>query len=188
MGELVAVENVTLDGVLQAPGRLDEDTRDGFTAGGWAVPYMDSVAMAETGKQMATSAALLLGRRTYLDLYGHWPAQTDGNPFTTVLNEARKYVVSTTMTSPPWQNSTLLAGVDEVPAVKSELAGDLVVLGSGDLLRSLGTLVDRYVLSIYPLALGAGRRLTFPASEFELVSSVPTGTGVIIATYARTTS
>jgi len=82
MAELVVVENVTLDGVLQAPGRPDEDTRDGFTAGGWAVPYMDQVAMEQAGKNMATSAALLLGRRTYLDLYGFWPKQTDGNPFT----------------------------------------------------------------------------------------------------------
>lgn len=187
MGELVAFEHVTLDGVMQAPGRPDEDTRDGFTAGGWAAPYQDAVAMEQAGKGMSTSAALLLGRRTYEDFYGYWPAQTDGNPFTTVLNEARKYVVSRTLTSLPWQNSALVR-VDEVAAVKAELAGDLVVLGSGDLLRSLGPLVDRFVLSIYPLALGTGRRLPLPAGGFELVSSVPTGTGVIIATYARTTS
>ncbi len=188
MGELVAVEHVTLDGVMQSPGRPDEDTRDGFTAGGWAGPYTDAVAMEQVGKHMATSSALLLGKRTYLDLYSHWPKQTDGNPFTEVLNNARKYVLSTTMTSLPWQNSTLLTGVDEVPAVKERLDGDLVVLGSGVLLASLGTMVDRYVLSTYPLTLGEGRRLPWPAGTFELVSSVPTGTGVIIATYARTTS
>ena len=188
MAELVVVEHVTLDGVLQAPARRDEDTRGGFTAGGWAVPYMDAIAMEQAGKGMATAAALLLGRRTYLDFHGFWPKQTDGNPFTEVLNAAPKYVVSRTLTELPWQNSTQLAGVGEVPALKERLTGDLVVLGSGELVGSLGTLVDRYVLSIHPLALGAGRRLTFPAGAFDLVSSVTTGTGVIIATYVRTAS
>lgn len=188
MAELVVIENVTLDGVLQAPGRPDEDTRDGFTAGGWAAPYMDQVAMEQAGKNMAGSAALLLGRRTYLDLYGYWPKQTDGNPFTTVLNAAPKYVVSTTLTEPPWQNSTRLASVDDIPAVKQRLSGDLVVLGSGELVASLGGLVDRYVLSIHPLALGHGRRLRLPPGGFELTGSVTTGTGVLIATYVRTTS
>jgi dihydrofolate reductase len=188
MGELVVVEHVTLDGVMQAPGRPDEDTRGGFTAGGWAAPYMDSVAMEQAGKAMATSAALLLGRFTYLDLHEFWPKQTDDNPFTEVLNNARKYVLSTTLTALPWANSTLLSSVDEVPAIKERLDGDLVVLGSGVLVESLGALVDRYVLSTYPLALGAGQRLALPPGAFELVSSVTTGTGVVIATYARTTS
>jgi len=188
MAELVVIENVTLDGVMQAPGRPDEDTRDGFSHGGWAVPCMDAVAMEQAAKGMATSAALLLGRRTYLDFHGFWPKQTDGNPFTAVLNEAPKYVVSRTLTDLPWQNSTRLSGVDEIPALKARLSGDLVVLGSGELVSTLGELVDRYVLSIHPLALGTGRRLVLPAGRFDLVSSVPTGTGVIIATYVRTTS
>ena len=188
MADLVVVENVTIDGVMQAPGRADEDTRDGFTAGGWGRPYADAVGMEQAGKGMATSAALLLGRRTYQDFYGFWPKQTDGNPFTPVLNEAPKYVVTRTLTELPWQNSTRLSGVDEVPALKERLTGDLVVLGSGELVASLGELVDRYMLSIHPLALGAGRRFTPPAGTFDLVSSVPTGTGVIIATYARTGS
>lgn len=183
MAELVVIEHVTLDGVMQAPGRADEDIRGGFAHGGWAAPYMDAVAM-----EHATSAALLLGRRTYQDFHGFWPKQTDGNPFTEVLNDARKYVLTSTLTELPWQNSTRLSGLDEVAALKARLVGDLVVLGSGELVRSLGSLVDRYVLSTYPLALGTGRRLTLPAGTFDLVSSVPTGTGVIIATYARTTS
>lgn len=188
MGDLVVYGNVTLDGVMQRPGRADEDTDGGFTASGWAAPYPDHVMMEQTGKGMATSAALLLGKRTYLDFYGHWPKQTDGNPFTDVLNNAQKYVLSTTMTSPPWQNSTLLTSVDEVPAVKERLDGDLVVLGSGVLVESLGTLIDRFVVSTYPLALGKGKRLAFPAGGYELVSSVPTTTGVLISTYVRTTS
>jgi dihydrofolate reductase len=187
MADLVVLEHVTLDGVMQAPGRPDEDPRDGFTAGGWAVPYMDAVAMEQARKGMATSAAMLFGRRTYLDLYGYWPKQTDGNPFTEALNAAPKYVVSTTLTDLPWQNSTLLPSLDGLAALKEQLPGDLVVLGSGELVASLGAHVDRYVLSIYPLALGHGRRLRLPAGGFELTESVTTGTGVLIATYVRTT-
>jgi dihydrofolate reductase len=97
-------------------------------------------------------------------------------------------VMTRTLAELPWQNSVRLSSVDEVAAVCSSLDGDLVVLGSGELVASLGTLVDRYVLSINPIALGAGRRLVLPATSFELVSAVPTTTGVIIATYARTTS
>lgn len=188
MAELVVFEHVTLDGVMQAPGRPDEDTRDGFTAGGWAAPYMDAVAMEQAGKGMSTSAAMLFGRRTYQDFHGYWPKQTDGNPFTAALNAAPKYVVSRTLTDLPWQNSTLLPSLDELPALKARLTGDLVVLGSGELVASLGEHVDRYVLSIYPLALGHGRRLRLPAGAFELTESVTTGTGVLIATYVRTTS
>ncbi|MFI7677825.1 dihydrofolate reductase family protein [Actinophytocola sp. NPDC049390] len=188
MAELVVFEHVTLDGVMQAPGRPDEDRRDGFTAGGWAAPYMDSVAMAQAGKSMATSAAMLFGRRTYQDFHGYWPKQTDGNPFTAALNAAPKYVVSTTLTDLPWENSALLPSLDALPALKARLTGDLVVLGSGELVASLGTHVDRYVLSTYPLALGHGRRLRLPPGEFELTESVTTGTGVVIGTYVRTTS
>lgn len=187
MADLVVVENVTIDGVMQAPGRPDEDTRDGFTAGGWAVPYMDPVAMEQAAKAMSTSAAMLFGRRTYLDLHGYWSARTDGNPFTAALNAAPKYVVSRTLTDLPWQNSTRLAAVDELPALKDRLPGDLVVLGSGELVAALDGLVDRLVLSIHPLALSHGRRLRLPACGFELAASVTTGTGVLIATYVRTT-
>jgi dihydrofolate reductase len=188
MAELVVVENVTLDGVMQAPGRPDEDTRDGFTAGGWAVPYMDSTAMEQAMKGMSTSVAMLFGRRTYLDLHGYWTKQTDGNPFTPVLNAAPKYVVSRTLTDLPWENSTLLPSLDDLPALKARLTGDLVVLGSGELVAALGAHVDRYELSIHPLALGHGRRLRIPAGAFELTKSVTTGTGVLIATYVRTTA
>jgi dihydrofolate reductase len=188
MADLVVVEHVTLDGIMQGPGRPDEDTRDGFTEGGWAAQYMDAVAMEQSGRGMASASALLLGRRTYLDFHAHWTKQADGNPFTDSLNRSRKYVVSRTLTSTPWENSTVLSGVDEVAAVKERLTGDLVVLGSGALVASLGALVDRYVLSINPVALGTGRRLVLPAGGLDLVGTVTTGTGVIIATYARTTS
>ena len=187
---IVAVESVTLDGVMQAPGRPDEDTRDGFAHGGWAVPYNDEVMGRAMGERMATDGALLLGRRTYEDFHGYWPRQTD-NPYTDVLNRTRKYVASTTLSEPlPWQNSVLLTG-DAADAVADLKAHDaepnLAVLGSGALLQSLMArgLVDEFLLLIHPLVLGSGRRL-FPggaAALLRLVDSVTTTKGVIIATY-----
>jgi dihydrofolate reductase len=194
MGTLTVVNNVTLDGVMQAPGRCDEDERDGFTHGGWAQPYSDPVMARVMGEGMAAgNGSLLFGRRTYLDFAGFWPKQTD-NPFTPVLDARRKYVASTTLTEPlPWSNSVLLDGdaAKSVAELKAETADDLVVLGSGDLCRTLiqHDLVDQYVLSIHPLVLGTGRRLFTDGAAFatlRLVDSVPTTTGVLIATYRRT--
>jgi dihydrofolate reductase len=173
---------------MQAPGRPDEDRRGGFEQGGWAVPYNDEVMAGVAGEGMANPASLLFGRRTYEDFFSFWPHQTD-NPFTEVLNNSRKYVASQTLTAPlPWSNSTLLDGdaADAVADLKRR--EDLLVLGSGELVQSLRrrNLVDEYVLLIHPLVLGAGRRL-FPdgaaATKLRLVKTVPTTTGVIIATY-----
>lgn len=194
MRTLTVVNNVTLDGVMQAPGRCDEDERDGFTHGGWAQPYSDPVMARVMGEGMAAgNGSLLFGRRTYLDFAGFWPKQTD-NPFTPVLDARRKYVASTTLTEPlPWSNSVLLDGdaAKSVAELKAETADDLVVLGSGELCRTLiqHDLVDQYVLSIHPLVLGTGRRLFTDGAAFatlRLVDSLPTTTGVLIATYRRT--
>jgi dihydrofolate reductase len=189
MRQIVVTNNVSLDGVMQAPGRPDEDERDGFTRGGWAVPYADPVAGQVMGKGMATTDALLLGRRTYEDFAGYWPQQ-EGNPFTGFLDNVGKYVASATLTEPlPWRNSTLLSGdaADAVARLKREPGKDIAVLGSGELIDSLRRrgLVDRYVLLIHPLLLGSGRRLFPDGAEagLELVDSVTTATGVIIATY-----
>src|SRR5215469_10234849 len=103
MSKVIVFELLTLDGVMQAPGRPDEDRRGGFEHGGWAIPYNDPVMAAEMGKAMAQAQArggdLLLGRRTYEDFYQVWPGRTD-NPYTEVLNRARKYVASTTLAEP----------------------------------------------------------------------------------------
>lgn len=190
MGKVVVVNNVTLDGVMQAPGRPDEDTRGGFSHGGWAQRYNDPVMGQEMGKHMAQSGPLLLGRRTYEDFYSFWPHQTD-NPITDVLNAAQKYVASTTLSEPlPWKNSTLLSGdaADAVADLKKAHDKDIVVLGSGELLRSLMRrgLIDEYLLLIHPLVLGSGRRLfdeDSAVTSLRLVASVTTTTGVVIATY-----
>jgi dihydrofolate reductase len=191
MAKIVVTESVTLDGVVQGLGRADEDPRDGFDLGGWGRKYQDPVMMEVMGKGMAEVGALLFGRRTYEDFFHAWAGRTDGNPFTDVLDNTPKYVASTTLAEPlVWKNSTLLGA--DLPAAVAELkaavGGSVVVLGSGALVRSLAEhgLVDEYVLSVHPLVLGKGRRL-FPAegpgAELRLVDSVPTTTGVVIATY-----
>lgn len=195
MGKIIVTNDVTLDGVMQAPARPDEDTRGGFTHGGWAVPYVDEVMGRVMGEGMARGGALLLGRRTYEDLYAVWPNRSD-NPYTPVLDNTQKYVASTTLQEPlPWQNSTLLTGdvVEAVARLKEQLDGDLGVLGSGELIQTLmrHDLIDEFVLLIHPLVLGSGRRL-FPDggafAKLDLVNSVPTTTGVVIATYRRATA
>jgi dihydrofolate reductase len=182
--------NLSLDGVMQAPGRPDEDTRGGFQRGGWALPYNDPVMGRVMGEGMAQTGALLLGRRTYQDFAGFWPHQKD-NPFTEVLDNIRKYVASRTLAEPlPWKNSTLLQGdaATAVATLKKEPGPDIAILGSGELIQSLrsGNLIDEYVCLIHPLVLGSGRRLFpdgGPSSELRLASSVTTTTGVVIATY-----
>jgi dihydrofolate reductase len=141
-------------------------------------------------ESMATTGALLFGRRTYEDFYAVWPNRTD-NPFTAVLNNTRKYVASTTMDEPlPWMNSTLLKGeaAEAVARLKAQGGKDLVVLGSGDLLQSLmrRNLIDEYLLLIHPLVLGSGRRLFNDGGSFaalRLIDTKTTTTGVVIATY-----
>jgi len=185
--EVVAVESVTLDGVMQAPGRPDEDERGGFAHGGWAVPYNDPVMGRAMGARMARGGALLLGRRTYEDLHGYWPRQPP-NPFTEKLTRTTKYVASTTLREPlPWENSVLLDG-DAVAAVRRMKAGDedLGIIGSGALVRALARarLVDELLLLVHPLVLGTGQRLFDGVdAALRLVDTLTTTKGVIIATY-----
>ena len=139
MSKIVVVENLSLDGVMQAPGRADEDVRGGFAHGGWAMPYNDAVKFQIMAGGMAEAGPMLFGRRTYEDFYKVWPNRTD-NPFTAVLDNAQKYVASTTLTEPlPWENSTLLTGdvAEAVARLKEQPGKDIVVLGSGELVRSL---------------------------------------------------
>src|SRR5712671_2938378 len=187
MSKAVVFMNLTLDGVMQAPGRPDEDPRGGFEHGGWAMPYATMEAAEES---MAYTGALLLGRRTYEDFYAVWPNRTD-NPFTAVLNNTQKYVASTTLEEPlSWSNSTLLKGdaTEAVARLKEQPGKDLVILGSGELIQSLmrRNLIDEYVLLIHPLVLGSGRRLFTDgggSATLRLLDIKSATTGVVIATY-----
>ena len=191
MSKLVVNENVTLDGVMQAPSGHDEDRRGGFEHGGWAPPYFDQVMADVAAEGIAKGGALLFGRRTFEQFASFWSTQTDDNPFAAVLNERQKYVASTTLKEPlPWRNSTVLEGdaMEAVATLKEQPGGDLVVLGSGELVASLmrHDLVDEYVLLIHPLVLGSGRRLFTeggPSAALRLVDTKTTTTGVVVATY-----
>ena len=192
MSKIIVFDSVTLDGVMQAPGRPDEDRRGGFSHGGWSVPYADQETGKLAAEGMQTTGAMLLGRRTYEDLLPHW--NEVGGPFKDMLNGMPKYVVSRTLQEPlPWPNSTLLAGelATAVTTLRNKDGKDIVILGSGEIVRKLITkqLVDELILLIHPLILGDGQRLFDnggPGAVFELTDTRTTTTGVIAATYRRT--
>jgi dihydrofolate reductase len=190
MGKVIVMNVVTLDGVMQGPGRADEDTRDGFAHGGWGVPYGDEAMVAKMGERMGEDRAFLFGRRTYEQLLTSWNAR--GGPFKDALNDAHKYVASgNPATRLDWPNSTLLHG--DVPAAVADLkansATNLVIMGSRVLIGSLmaADVIDEYLLMIAPLVLGSGRRLFADGrrASLRLLESVTTPTGVVIATYER---
>ena len=189
--KVVVMNNVTVDGVMQGPGRAEEDERGGFTYGGWASRNMekpDPEIVTAMGMRMSESDGLLLGRRTYEDLMTTWNAR--GGMFKDALNAAQKYVVSQTLTEPlPWPNSKLIAGnvVAAVADLRSRPGRELHIMGSGQLIETLVAhrLVDEFLLMIFPVVLGCGRRLFAgdTCAELDLVDAKATQSGVIIATY-----
>ena len=178
-----------LDGVFQGPGRPDEDTRDGFRNGGSAEQDNDPAMGAAMGERTGQDFSWLFGRRSYDDLLTHW--NQAGGPFKDGLNNVRKYVASSSPDADlPWPNSTLLSGdvPAEVAALRGQPGGNLVIMGSGQLIQSLlpHGLVDELLLMIHPLLLGSGHRLFGPEDEahhLRLVDCTPTATGVLMATY-----
>ena len=184
MGKIVISDNVSLDGVIQDPAG-DE----GFTRGGWvglieALPEMAKVALDEA----LGTEALLLGRRSYEWLAARWPSRS--GELADRLNSLPKYVVSSTLEDPDWNNSTVLKGdvVNEVSKLKHELDGEIVVPASFQLVRTLieHDLVDELRLKIFPVVLGAGERLFGETSDkkpMRLVDTQTVGDGIAILTY-----
>lgn len=188
---ITVLNHMTLDGVMQGPGRKDEDPRGGFAHGGWAQDANDEVMGQFMGERMARGGALLLGRRTYEDVLSFWNSQPD-NPFASMLNGQQKYVASSTLQEPlPWPNSTLLRGdvPDAVAALKADQPdGQLTIMGSRSLIHALmeRQLIDEWLLMIHPVVLGSGLRLFndgVQAPPMDLVETTTTTTGVIITTY-----
>lgn len=191
MANVIVINHLSLDGVVQGPGRPDEDVRDGFALGGWGAERTDDEVMAPIGRVAGNAGPMLFGRWTYESLFAHWPKQTDGNPFTASLDAAHKYVASTTLSEPlPWQNSTLLKGdiVAAVRELKVQEDKDILVFGSGVLLQTLiaAGLVDTFLLLIHPVVLGHGRRL-FPDGgvpfSLRVVDATATSSGILALTY-----
>lgn len=191
MRRLVINEQLTLDGVMQGPGAPDEDTSGGFEHGGWAMPFFDEAMARAAAEGMGSAGGLVLGRKTYEIFAAYWPAQGDDVPFATFLNTVPKYVASRTPREPlAWNNSHLLQGdvAEAVAELKEGDGGDLVVLGSGELVQTLieQALIDVYELWIVPIVLGSGKRLFReggPRTGLNLVSSKTSSTGVAMLTY-----
>lgn len=189
---ITAFQSLTLDGVMQGPGRADEDPRDGFAHGGWTNGYQDEVLGQFQAEGLASETELLFGRRTYEDVLGYWTSSPDPNPFTEVLVSSPKYVVSRSAdTVLAYPNSELLHGnaVEQVAALRERDGLPLMVMGSGQLVRALhrADLIDEYVLLMHPIMLGSGTRLFGDADrvDLELERSIPTTTGVLITQYRR---
>jgi len=189
MRKVIALEFITLDGVIQGGGGPEEDTSGGFAYGGWVAPYDDDVAGAVIHRQMTLPFDLLLGRKTFEIWAQYWPHHADVWPG---VNPATKYVASTTMTSHEWQPTVFLGGdiAEEVSTLKQQPGPDLHVYGSANLLQTLmkHDLVDAFWLKIFPLTLGSGKRLftegTIPAA-FKVMESQISPSGIILVNYER---
>jgi len=185
MGRLVVISFLTLDGVMQSPGMPEEDRDGGFVHGGWQVPYFDD----DMGAAMPRLDALLLGRRTYEIFAGYWPYAPGEERGAAELNSAPKYVVSRTLDTVEWQNSTLRRGdlAEGVRRLKDDY-DQIVVFGSGNLVQTLTRLglVDVFNVWVYPVLLGSGKRLfvegTTPTA-LRLTDSTVLSSGAVVLSY-----
>jgi dihydrofolate reductase len=185
--ELTVHEFLTTDGVMQGPGGADEDTADGFTRGGWIVPFADEDFGAIVTGWFGRAEAILLGRTTYSMMHPYWSQVTDpDNLVASKLNGLPKYVASSTLRDPAWHNTVVLSGdvIAQVEQLKQQPGGELQVHGSCGLARSLhrAGLVDEYRLLVAPVTVGAGKRLfteDAPALGYTLVDSRTTSRGAV---------
>jgi dihydrofolate reductase len=194
MRKVVALEWMSLDGVVQAPAYADEDTSNGFEHGGWHVRYFDERSMKWVIENVSQAGGFLLGRGTYEMFAAHWPrASAEEQALARPLNALPKYVASRTLEAPlAWENSRLLEGdlAAAVAALKREEGKDLLAIGSPVLVQALFAqdLVDELRLMIDPVILGGGKRFLRDDAmcrRLALVASETTSTGAILATYAR---
>lgn len=191
MSEIIVHEFITLDGVIQAPGGVDEDTDGGFQHGSWTLPYWDDAIGERFGQTMVTTGAFLLGRKTW-QIHGTAFEAMAGDPFADAMNAMPKYVVSTTLSSASlWRNSTLISDnvIAAVTALKQEPGKDILIDGSSVLIQALAEhdLIDEYRLHVYPLVLGGGKRI-FPAGKrinLALIETDTLATGVVYMRYRR---
>jgi dihydrofolate reductase len=176
MRKVVAVELVSLDGVMESPEE-------------WAFSYSNDEMEEANASGMAASDALLLGRVTYEQMAAYWPNQPGGVPMVDYINSVPKYVVSTTLEEPlEWNNSTLIGDnvAEEILRLKQQPGENITILGSGALVLSLlrGDLIDELRLMVHPLILGGGKRLFEDGRQaLELVDSKTFGTGVVYLAY-----
>ncbi len=194
MGRLVVVNFISIDGVIQSPLAADEDPAGGFAHGGWVPPYSDETVDAFMSAATVNATGLLLGRRSYEIMTDAWAQADEGDPAVAAMNEMPKYVVSRSIGADDlgWANSERLDGdlPGSVAAVLERTDGHLVVFGSGLLAQGLAEhdLVDEYRLLLFPVVLGAGKRMfsdRSPLTRFDLTGSTVSASGVVLLTYTR---
>jgi len=163
MRRLIAIEFLSVDGVMQGLGSPDEDREGGFEHGGWGAPYAEAIHASTAAGGLGGTTAYLFGRRTYEKMAAFWPTMPDENPMAAHLNATEKHVVTRSVATFDWANTRPLAGdvADGVRALKQAGDGDIAILGSGVLVRSLlrADLIDGMRLFVHPLLLGSGKRL-----------------------------
>lgn len=190
MRKLIVAEFITLDGVIQAPGSAEEDTEGGFRHGGWTHAYWHDDIGAHFFQAMMEADTLLLGRKTWQGHGAAFDPMPEGDPFGDVMKSRKKVVVSATLQSTSlWRNSTIISGnvAEEVRRLKEQSGQNIVLDGSSVLAHTLidNDLVDEYMLHVYPLVLGNGKRL-FPEGKrvnLKLVESTALPTGVVFQRY-----
>ena len=189
MRKLIAIEYVSLDGVIQGPGHAGEDREGGFEAGGWTGPQMPDHRRYNT-ESFQTAGAFLLGRLTYQIWAAYWPTVTDESDLIArALNQLPKYVASRTLQRADWKGTTVIRDVPtEVARLKSQPGRPILVMGSSELAQTLiaHKLVDEYQLWLHPVVLGAGKKLFRdggPAVQMKLVESRTSTSGLVILTY-----
>jgi dihydrofolate reductase len=187
--KIIAITQVSFDGIMQSPGGSEEDPRGGFTQGGWVVPYWDAALDEALGEIMSGEFDMLLGRRTYEIFAAYWPYAGD-NPIANAFNKSTKYVVTCSLDQLDWVNSHRVGGdvVEDVRRLKASDGPELHIWGSGELLQTLiaADLVDEFRALVYPLVLGKGKRLFengVPPRALALVESRSTPKGVLFNTY-----
>ena len=192
MRDLAVLTFLTLDGVMQAPVLPEEDLSGGFKQGGWAAGCFDEVMAQVNEEAMVPPIDFLFGRKTYELFAGHWPNVGDDTPHASLLNNATKYVVTSTLTQLDWKNSTAITGdiAAEVARLKDQEGPLLQVHGSWQLIQTLLShgLIDEFRLWTFPVLVGAGKRLfgegAIP-SELRLVKTRTTAKGVVMTIYRR---
>jgi len=189
MRKIIAITQVTLDGVMQAPGGAEEDRRNGFTHGGWAMPFLDDGLNQAICETIAGEFDMLLGHRTYEIFAAYWPNQGD-NPIAKAFNKATKYVVTRSLDRFDWEKSQRIDGdvVEKVRQFKASDGPALHIWGSSALLQTLigADLVDEYRMWVAPVVLGEGKRLFengVPPRRISLVATQSTPSGVLLNTY-----
>jgi dihydrofolate reductase len=192
MSRVVVINFISLDGIIQAPLRADEDSDGGFAHGGWVQPFMHETVATFMGGATSRAAGLLLGRRTYQNFVVDWEQTDATDPAIAAMNRIPKYLVSQTLTDPSWHN-TIRLGPDlpaEVERLRGGGDGEILVFGSGQLVRFLHQrdLVDEYRLLTFPILLGGGKRMfadTAGLARFRLTDSLVSDSGVTINSYRR---